>query len=77
MFRCLALSKGTPLIAEKVDQDVRAMLPITDWMRRHADRRNPEAFINTNPEYFASEIAAAITALMEGEGDSFHPRGVV
>ena len=53
------------------------MLPITDWMRRHADRRNPEAFINTNPEYFASEIAAAITALMEGEGDSFHPRGVV
>ncbi|WP_167706605.1 Lar family restriction alleviation protein [Sphingobium fuliginis] len=40
-----------------------ASLPITRWMRRNADRRNPDAFINTDPAYFASEMAAAIAAL--------------
>jgi hypothetical protein len=31
-----------------------------DWFMRHSDRRNPDAFINTNPAYFASECASAI-----------------
>lgn len=35
-------------------------LPITNWMQRNADYKNPEAFIHTNPAYFAEEMAQAI-----------------
>lgn len=43
-------------------------MEITDWFKRNADRKNPEAFINTNPEYFAQECASAIYAAL-GEGE--------
>lgn len=49
---------------------IEAMPPameITDWFARNADRKNPDAFINTNPEYFAQECASAIDAAL-GEG---------
>lgn len=31
-----------------------------DWFLRHSDFYNPNAFINTDPAYFASECASAI-----------------
>lgn len=33
-----------------------------NWYSRNADYRNPNAFIHTNPSYFASECSSAIMA---------------
>src|ERR1041384_8272509 len=40
------------------------VIPITDWLKRHSDYRNSEAYVRTNPAYFAQECAAAITAAL-------------
>jgi hypothetical protein len=40
--------------------EVKVMQSDRDWYLRNADRRNPNAFINTNPAYFGEECAWAI-----------------
>lgn len=46
--------------AKQAEAKAEATAASRDWFARHADFRNPDAFVNTDPRYFASECAAAI-----------------